>query len=86
MWFFALSPPIRCQLNRYGHLLPADWVMINSSYKSLMNVLNGFTRAAAAAQRIITLLNSSPDIDPHTGAVLPGGIKGELELRDVHFA
>lgn len=61
------------------------WVMINSNYKSLMNVLNGFTRAAAAAQRIITLLDSSPDIDPHAGRD-PGEITGALTLKDVEFS
>lgn len=43
------------------------WNMINNAYKSLQSVLTSFTRAAGAAQRILTLLDSLPDIDLDAG-------------------
>lgn len=36
--------------------------MINNSYKALMDVVNDFTIAAGAAQRVMTLMDSLPDI------------------------
>ena len=40
------------------------WNMINNAYQSLNNVLNQFTRAAGAAERVLSLLDMAPDIDP----------------------
>ncbi len=31
------------------------WAMVNSGYKSLNNVINSFTRAAGAAQRVVII-------------------------------
>ena len=41
--------------------------MINNAYQSLNNVLNQFTRAAGAAERVLSLLDMQPDIDPEGG-------------------
>ena len=43
------------------------WNMINNAYQSLNNVLNQFTRAAGAAERVLSLLDMEPDIDPTAG-------------------
>eukprot|EP00039_Didymoeca_costata_P007517 m.100707 g.100707 ORF g.100707 m.100707 type:complete len:916 (-) comp13720_c0_seq5:44-2791(-) len=61
------------------------WGMINNAYKSLMNVLSGFTRAGGAAQRVLSLLDSCPDIDPDVGKELTD-IKGHISIRNVEFA
>ncbi len=41
------------------------WGMINSAYQQLMNIITQFTRAAGAATRVLSLMDSLPDIDPH---------------------
>eukprot|EP01090_Pellita_catalonica_P010235 TRINITY_DN2169_c0_g2_i2.p1 TRINITY_DN2169_c0_g2~~TRINITY_DN2169_c0_g2_i2.p1 ORF type:complete len:607 (-),score=91.41 TRINITY_DN2169_c0_g2_i2:35-1597(-) len=62
------------------------WNMINSSYTSLTNVLTSFTRAGGAAQRVISLMDSRPDIDPHAGhKVTRQTLQGDIELQDIHF-
>jgi ABC-type multidrug transport system fused ATPase/permease subunit len=62
------------------------WDQITSSYQSLTNVFTSFTQAGGAAQRVISLLDSLPDIDVHAGVTIArADFRGELELRDVHF-
>lgn len=60
------------------------WSMINSSYKSLMTVLSSFTRAGGAAQRVLSLMDACPDIDPDAGERL-NEIKGDITLDKVEF-
>ncbi|ETO07511.1 ATP-binding cassette transporter, subfamily B, member 3, group TAP protein PpABCB3 [Reticulomyxa filosa] len=69
-----------------GHLITFQlyWNMINTAFKSLQNILTSFTRAAGAAQRIFTLLDSLPDIDMESGTD-PGVIKGHIVIKDLHF-
>ena len=43
------------------------WNLIQSGYQSLMSVLMSLTRASGAAQRVLTLVDALPDIDPHAG-------------------
>ena len=50
------------------------WNMINNAYQSLNNVLNQFTRAAGAAERVLSLLDMEPDIDP---GVEPISVNGD---------
>ena len=59
------------------------WMMINTSYKSFMNVLTSFTRAGGAAQRVLSLLDNCPDIDAEKGEKI--AFQGEVELEDVEF-
>lgn len=59
------------------------WMMINTSYKSFMNVLTSFTRAGGAAQRVLSLLDNCPDIDAEVGEEIT--FQGEVELQDVEF-
>lgn len=58
--------------------------MINSSYQSLTGVVSSFTRAGGAAQRVMSLLDNMPDIDPNVGEKVVS-IKGDVQLENVHF-
>ncbi len=58
--------------------------MINSAYSSLVGVLNSFTRAGGAAQRVLSLMDNQPDINPDVGEIVTD-VKGDIELRDVNF-
>ena len=42
--------------------------MFNNSVTSLSNVLNSFTRASGAAERVLSLVDLEPDINPTGGA------------------
>ena len=59
------------------------WSMINTSYKSFMNVLTSFTRAGGAAQRVLSLMDNCPDIDAEKGEEID--FQGEVELENVEF-
>jgi ABC-type multidrug transport system fused ATPase/permease subunit len=62
------------------------WNQINSSYNSLTQVFSSFTQAGGAAQRVVSLLDSLPDIDVHSGETIARAeFRGALELRDVNF-
>ena len=62
------------------------WNMLNNAYQSLQNIVTGFTRAAAAAERVFTLLDMLPDIDNKEGVPLSRDeVRGELVLKDVTF-
>ena len=62
------------------------WGMINGAYQSLTGVVASLTRAGGAATRVITLLESLPDIDPTLGLdVNASTMDGELILKDVNF-
>ncbi|KAH9260927.1 hypothetical protein BASA81_000623 [Batrachochytrium salamandrivorans] len=60
--------------------------MIDSSWKSLNGVVNSLTRAAGAAQRVLGLMDSLPDIDLDAGVVVvPGAKPPQLEFHSVVF-
>tara|TARA_B110001452_G_scaffold192693_1_gene162693 strand:+ start:200 stop:1837 length:1638 start_codon:yes stop_codon:yes gene_type:complete len=62
------------------------WNMINSSYQSLNNVLNQFTRAAGAAERVLSLIDMAPDIDPTGGAPVAQAVRRwDLKFEGVEF-
>lgn len=54
------------------------WNMLNTSYKSLLDIVTQFTRAAGAAQRVFSLMDSMPDIDISAGRSVPPGL---LQVR-----
>eukprot|EP01065_Artemidia_motanka_P027109 TRINITY_DN32341_c0_g1_i1.p1 TRINITY_DN32341_c0_g1~~TRINITY_DN32341_c0_g1_i1.p1 ORF type:complete len:885 (+),score=302.63 TRINITY_DN32341_c0_g1_i1:82-2736(+) len=60
--------------------------MMNSAYQSLNSVVNSFTRAAGAAQKVLAVLESHPDIDPHGGIALDAPPEGGFLLEGVDFA
>ena len=62
------------------------WTMINSAYQSLTGVVASLTRAGGAATRVITLLESLPDIDPTLGLDVDSStMQGSLVLDNVEF-
>tara|TARA_A100001015_G_C14852054_1_gene656895 strand:+ start:143 stop:1030 length:888 start_codon:yes stop_codon:yes gene_type:complete len=62
------------------------WQLINSSYQNLTGVVSSLTRAGGAATRVLTLLDSLPDIDPSSGRkIYREHIKGDLRLENLHF-
>lgn len=60
------------------------WNLIQSGYQSIMSVLMSLTRASGAAQRVLSLIDALPDIDPDAGTKL-STLKGSIRLDDVHF-
>lgn len=56
--------------------------MINNSYKNLQNILSSFTRASGAADRVLSLLDSLPDIKPE-GDETP--LEGDIQLKNLRF-
>ena len=62
------------------------WNMMNGAYQALVDIVNTFTRAAGAAQRVFALMDSLPDIDPDVGkVVLRSQLQGRLTFDKVEF-
>ena len=62
------------------------WNMMNSAYQSLVDIVNTFTRAAGASQRVFGLMDALPDIDPDAGRpVNRAEMRGHLVLDAVDF-
>ena len=60
--------------------------MINTSIQALNDMVNSFTRAAGAAERVLSLYDLTPDIDPDKGADVEMVVgKWDLAFEDVHF-
>jgi len=63
------------------------WARINNAFKGLNDLLNSFTQAAGAAQRVLSLIDHQPDICSEAGESLPAvGFTPKIELRQVQFA
>ena len=56
--------------------------MINTSYKALQNILSSFTRASGAADRVLSLLDSLPEINPEGDETL---LEGDIQLKQMRF-
>jgi ABC-type multidrug transport system fused ATPase/permease subunit len=51
-----------------------------------VDIVNTFTRAAGAAQRVFALMDSLPDIDPDVGRpVVRATLRGRLTFDNVEF-
>eukprot|EP00980_Cylindrotheca_fusiformis_P015134 scaffold4180_cov99-Cylindrotheca_fusiformis.AAC.15 len=62
------------------------WNMMNNAYQSLQGLVTNFTRSAAGAEKIFSLWDSNPDIDPTQGRdIRPEEVQGNLQLKDVTF-
>jgi len=61
------------------------WNMMNNAYQNLQGLVTSFTRSAAGAEKIFSLWESDPDIDPKQGSEITWDVRGELELRNVKF-
>jgi len=60
------------------------WNQIQSGYQTVMQVLMSLTRAAGAAQRVLSLVDALPDIDPNAGTSV-STLQGDMKLEDLHF-
>ena len=61
------------------------WNVMNDAYQQLQSVFMNLTRAAAAAERVFSLLDQGPDIDPTAGEPIDWAVKGHLQLDAVTF-
>lgn len=64
------------------------WNAMNSAYQSLQGLVTSFTRAAAAAEKVFSLVDSMPNIDTSCGEGITLGssdVKGALCVQNVDF-
>ncbi|KAL3916741.1 MAG: hypothetical protein SGILL_005040 [Bacillariaceae sp.] len=62
------------------------WNMMNSAYQGLQGLITSFTRAAAGAEKVFSLWDSHPDIDPRRGQdVDVSQVQGHLQMENVSF-
>lgn len=62
------------------------WNMMNNAYQSLQGLVTSFTRSAAGAEKVFSLWDSQPDIDPQKGSdIREDTVAGHLELKNVSF-
>ena len=62
------------------------WNMINTSIQALNDMVNNFTRAAGAAERVLSLDDLEPDIDIGSGVDADVAVaKWDIEFVDVSF-
>jgi ABC-type multidrug transport system fused ATPase/permease subunit len=62
------------------------WNMMNNAYQNLQGLVTSFTRSAAGAEKVFSLWDSDPDIDPQKGSnVREDEVSGHLELKNVSF-
>jgi len=62
------------------------WNMMNSAFISLGNVFNDLIRSSSAAERVLSLIDARPDVNPDEGEVITReGCKGYLQLKGIQF-
>lgn len=62
------------------------WNMMNNAYQSLQGLVTSFTRSAAGAEKVFSLWDSDPDIDPQKGNdVDPSQVQGHIQLENLTF-
>jgi len=61
------------------------WNMMNNAYQSLQGLITSFTRSAAGAEKVFSLWDSNPDIDPKQGNDISWNVDGHLQLQDMSF-
>jgi len=61
------------------------WNMMNNAYQNLQGLVTSFTRSAAGAEKIFSLWDSQPDINPNEGSDVSWDAQGHLELKNVTF-
>eukprot|EP00977_Amphora_coffeiformis_P012640 scaffold3185_cov161-Amphora_coffeaeformis.AAC.6 len=59
--------------------------MMNNSYQNLQGLVTQFTRSAAGAEKVFSLWDSDPDINPKEGNDVDWDVQGHLQLQDVLF-
>jgi ABC-type multidrug transport system fused ATPase/permease subunit len=61
------------------------WNLMNNAYQNLQGLITSFTRSAAGAEKVFSLWDSDPDIDPKKGRDITWDVQGNLQLQDVTF-
>eukprot|EP00928_Gymnodinium_smaydae_P006818 TRINITY_DN12428_c0_g1_i2.p1 TRINITY_DN12428_c0_g1~~TRINITY_DN12428_c0_g1_i2.p1 ORF type:complete len:921 (-),score=210.57 TRINITY_DN12428_c0_g1_i2:310-3072(-) len=62
------------------------WNMMNSAFIALGNVFNDLIRSSSAAERVFSLIDARPEVDPDAGyEVTREMIKGHLQFEGVEF-
>ncbi|KAL3913468.1 MAG: hypothetical protein SGILL_006479, partial [Bacillariaceae sp.] len=62
------------------------WNMMNGAYQGLQGLITSFTRAAAGAEKVFSLWDSHPDIDPRNGQDIDESqVQGHLQMENVSF-
>jgi len=61
------------------------WNMMNNAYENLQGLVTNFTRSAAGAEKVFSLWDSEPDINPNEGSDISWNVGGHLTLRGVTF-
>lgn len=62
------------------------WNMMNSAFISLSNVYNDLIRSSSAAERVFSLIDARPDVNPDDGEIITReAVHGHLEIRAVQF-
>lgn len=61
------------------------WNMMNNAYQNLQGLVTSFTRSAAGAEKVFSLWDSDPDIDPNKGMDVSWDVSGHLQLQGVTF-
>ncbi|CAJ1450643.1 unnamed protein product, partial [Effrenium voratum] len=62
------------------------WNMMNSAFISLGNVFNDLIRSSSAAERVFSLIDARPDVNPDEGEIVTReSVKGHLQLKGIQF-
>eukprot|EP00511_Aplanochytrium_stocchinoi_P011660 CAMPEP_0204869812 /NCGR_PEP_ID=MMETSP1348-20121228/30887_1 /ASSEMBLY_ACC=CAM_ASM_000700 /TAXON_ID=215587 /ORGANISM="Aplanochytrium stocchinoi, Strain GSBS06" /LENGTH=447 /DNA_ID=CAMNT_0052023335 /DNA_START=191 /DNA_END=1534 /DNA_ORIENTATION=- len=61
------------------------WGMMNNAYQSLQGLATSLTMSAAGAEKVFSLWDSVPDIDPKQGDEIDWKVNGELHIQNVKF-
>lgn len=61
------------------------WNLMNSSYQALQGLITSFTRSAAGAEKVFSMWDSEPDIDPNKGEDISWTVQGNLKLDTVSY-
>ncbi|KAL3936128.1 MAG: hypothetical protein SGBAC_008483 [Bacillariaceae sp.] len=62
------------------------WNMMNNAYQNLQGLITSFTRSAAGAEKVFSLWDSDPDIDPQKGRdIVRDNVQGDIQLENVSF-
>jgi len=86
LWYGGSVAMVNQGILTIGNLITFQlyWNMLRNSYTSLVENVNSFTRAGGAAQRVMSLLDNLPDINPDEGEKITE-VAGDIELQEVEF-
>eukprot|EP00529_Nitzschia_sp_RCC80_P008555 CAMPEP_0113454296 /NCGR_PEP_ID=MMETSP0014_2-20120614/7790_1 /TAXON_ID=2857 /ORGANISM="Nitzschia sp." /LENGTH=1145 /DNA_ID=CAMNT_0000345697 /DNA_START=149 /DNA_END=3586 /DNA_ORIENTATION=- /assembly_acc=CAM_ASM_000159 len=61
------------------------WNMMNNAFQNLQSLITSFTRSAAGAEKVFSMWDSHPDIDPNRGQDVNWNVEGHIQLKNVKF-